>query len=655
MNDIRVLQREVPELLVELSLGDSLEQSLYVREKLSQTNLSKLCDPNSNPKLGETLRLRELTGTNMIPKMTVSQLHKEISQEDVVLDLASKQMSWQLGDSALIAINSGEFQPASLKTLPSDHEGNQSSQSSEISDSLFRSAEGLDDRDGGHIENTGEVVGILDLSEEASQRQGEQSSLHFFSAMSKEKPKRNAGMKKGSLNCESINQEILSSDKNINELKSSIGIKIVSKTKEQAVFDTLKRLHACRSSITSLKEEMRDFRFEWKKHTDDNKNKIVFVIEGLVTRIREEEERNKKLELELEDEKELKIKEIENLSNELEERAKIRDLNFNAELQRIKMEREKDLEDLRKEEAEKCQEKLKELTENLEKEMSTDFDLLTSELAKSKKELSRMKEGNNRLGEKVEVLEKELQAKEIECVNEICKVKAEKEEMEKRNAELKNEIRGLKSSKNQLHSENQKNFNSALNQVKKEKENSVRELHVLMEQLKNEIDEKDQLNEKIKVENARYEDFNAKLMERVELFEKDKETLKELYDESQRDLLKIQNDVEKERSNRHNTLEKMSQEAIDNFEKEKFELIEKFEVEKANQKTEFSLERVKLIEDFKKQRSSFKEEMEKEKFEMKQALAKEKDRLTLSFEDEKQRYIQEMEKQQSLSKTSSIE
>ena len=161
IEDIKLLQKSVPELLAELSLGDSLEQSMYVRERLSQSNLSRLIDPTQNPTLEEALHLRRITGIDGKSKMTVSQLQREISSEDVDLSFNKRPVNWRVGEDD--DISESEFQPASLRTLPEAGDELGSSQSSELSDSLYRSAEGtIDVKD----ERLTEVVGELELSTE---------------------------------------------------------------------------------------------------------------------------------------------------------------------------------------------------------------------------------------------------------------------------------------------------------------------------------------------------------------------------------------------------------------------------------------------------------------------------------------------------------
>ena len=640
-------------------MGDSLEQSFYVKEKLSQTNLSKLCDPKSNPKLVETLRLRELTGNNGMQKMTVSQLHKEISHEDMALDITNNQMNWQLGESTL-TIPCGE--PSSLKTLMSEFEGLQSSQSSEISDSMFRSAEGLDEKENESMECPGEVVGLLELSEEPNLQQQEakvfemlplpqeKSSQIDISEVSKDalnEPSMSKLQKRHELNT------AMSKYEETNE--SPFSVKFSSSITKQIANNAVQTFGNCRTEFVKLKKELTVFCFEWSKTLEEFKQYFTVLIANLYAAMTEESNRIRALESRLEAEIDSYNEIVKKLNNEFEEKEKMVEYEHNKKLNELEIKLKTNFEDRNKKEIEELQLKINVVENKAEKEKLDSVADLNSALELSKIEILKLNEENSILNEKIESLERDWEKKETQHKEEICKIGLEKQDMHNLNKEMKEEILSLRSSKSLLESENQQHFNSALKKVKKEKEKSMRELQMVINDLKNEIETKVKVVEKINAENEHYKEVNLKIMSRIEALEKDKEKLEMLLNDSKKDVLKLQSESENERINHDAKLERFKNEMVDSFEKDKIHLIEKFEAEKAKLKGECTMEKIKLIEDFKKQRTNLKEEAEKEKLEMKENLKREKAALVLSFEVEKQKYTEEFEKQQSLSKTSSIE
>ena len=134
VDDIRLLQSCVPELLSELSLSDPLETSIVVRNCLSQSNLTKIVDPRQNKTLEETLHIREKTLVDN-EKLTMSVLKREMScnmvEEFPFLDNAQ----FKIGSKE--DIQESEFEPSSLRSL-SDEKGLVTSSDS---DALFHSAE----------------------------------------------------------------------------------------------------------------------------------------------------------------------------------------------------------------------------------------------------------------------------------------------------------------------------------------------------------------------------------------------------------------------------------------------------------------------------------------------------------------------------------
>ena len=654
MDDIRALQHEVPELLVELSLNDSMEQSFYMKEKLSQTNLSKLCDPKSNPKLVETLRLRELTGTNGIPKMTVSQLQKEISQEDIAFDLTKNQMNWQLGESTM-SIPAGDFEPSSLKTLPSEFEGLQSSQSSEISDSMFRSAEGLVEQDVQKIDSPSEMVGVLDLSEETSLHEEGRTMLETSSKIhDKTIQCKMLPIAKNVLKDETNSKEILVKDMKESmddeHLDDSTSLKSSLLTK-RILQNALVTVDFCRLDFVKMKEEVISLFFDWNNYVEIFNQNIIDGFEALCSKEIQTSRRNRDLEAMLESEKKSRLEILNEMKIELEKRTKATDEEHSEEMNQLEARLKIEYENKRKEDAEKWQDDVCELRVKYEREKSYELTRLKSELKASCLEIEELNEKTDRLNEKIETLEKELELKE----KQYRKIECEKESAEKLNIKMKEEAQYLRTSKSQLESENQKYFNSALNQVKKEKEKTIKELQVVINDLKIEIETRGKMSEKVLSENGHYKVVNSKIMSRLEVLENDKEKLEVSYNELKKELLQLQCDMDSERASHSSALDRLREEMEKRFEGEKLQLIEIFEAEKSNLKEESSLQMVKLIEDFKKQRSALKEESEREKLEMQEKLKKEKAALVSSFEVEKGKLTEEFEKQQSLSKASSIE
>ena len=676
IDDIRALQNEVPELLVELSLNDSMEQSLYVKEKLSQKNLSKLCDPKSNPKLVETLRLRELTGTNGIPKMTVSQLQKEISQEDIALDLSKNQMNWQLGESA-IAIPGGDFEPSSLKTLPSEFDGLQSSQSSEISDSLFRSAEGLEEVEVQKMDLPNEMVGILDLSEEPDHHGEEGNVVQMSSSIHNMNLQYGVSVKTHDANDQKAYRKKLDDDDDISNDDDDVDdydddddaeqeyaphidhsvdtLKGSSPSTKQISEDTLTSVGYCRLLYMELKEEIVSFCFEWNKSVEICKQNIMDGFTKLFLATVQTSKRNRDLEYTLVNEVKVHFETLKKMNIEFEKKLDAVEGKHFIEIEQLETNLKNDFENYRKEETEKWQESLLEMKEMYEIEKSSTVAELSSELKISHLEIEKLNEKNDILNEEIETLQKELETKEKQHHKEVHDIMNEKENAENLNLKMKEEVQLLGASKNQLEAENQKNFNSALKQVKKEKDTTIKELQMIVNSLKNDAEAKEKLTEKILAENGHYKEINSKIMNRIEALENDKEKLEMSCNEFRSEISKLESNMESERIGHSFYLDRLKDEMENRLEREKLQLIEKFEAEKSNLKEESSIKIVKLIEDFKKQRNALKEESEKEKVELTENLKREKEAFISSLETEKQKFNEEFEKQQSLSKESSIE
>jgi len=656
VDDIRALQNEVPELLVELSWSDSMEQSFYAKEKLSQSNLSRLCDPKSNPKLVETLRLRELTGTNGIPKMTVSQLQKEISQEDIAFDFTKNQMNWHLGESAM-TIGGGDFEPSSLKTLTSELEGLQSSQSSEVSDSMFRSAEGLQDQEI-NVDSPGEMVGVLDLSEEpnlSSQEGGMTPEVSLVTPTGNLREEM-ASFSKSAVDNEDISRtELQGKIEEGQRMSSKHALVIVSSPmKVQIISNSLQIVKHVRLNFMELKKEVGSFFIDFHNFVSQMTGNISDVFELLSSKIVQTSQSNNDLKALLESERKLQLESHNKMSMDHERERKAVEEMFTKEINQLKTRLKLDFEIRRKGETEPWQGSISELSEKYEADKSNLIAELNSKLKISYQEIEKLNESNDLLNLKIAAVQREMEIKEKKYQEDVREIEYEKEHTEKLNIKMKEETESLRSSKKQLELENQKNFNSALNQVKKEKEKTIAELQIIIDDLKSEAGAKKRMTEEILAENGHYKAVNSKIMNRIEALENDKEKLITSCSELRNELSNLQNDLETEKMSHISDLNKL-EEMKGKMEEEKMKLIEKFEMEKSNLKEESSLQVVKLIEDFKKQRTALKEEIEKEKAEMKENLEKEKAALALSFEAEKQKFADEFEKHQSLSKTSSIE
>ena len=657
VDDIRALQHEVPELLVELSWSDSIEQSFYAKEKLSQSNLSRLCDPKSNPKLVETLRLRELTGTNGIPKMTVSQLQKEISQEDIAFDFTKNEMNWQLGESAM-TIGGGVFEPSSLKTLASELEGLQSSQSSEVSDSMFRSAEGLQDQEA-NFDSPGEMVGVLDLSEEPDLSRQEEGMTPEVSLVipTRNLPEEMISFSKRAVDNEDVwKTELQGKIEEDQRVSSNLApVNISSPVRIQTIRNCLQTAKHFRLNFMELNKEICSFSVDFNSFIRQITGNILDVFEILSSKIVQTSQQNNDLKALLESERKSQLESLKKMNMNHEKERNVAEEVFKQEKDQLNTRLKLDFEIRRKEETEHWQGSVSELSEKYEADESNLIAELNSKLKISYQEIEKLNESNDLLNLKIASVQMEMEMKERKYQEDIREIECEKEHTEKLNVEMKEETQYLRSSKNQLELENQKNFNSALNQVKKEKEKTIAELQMIIDDLKSEAGAKRRMTEEILAENGHYKAVNSKIMNRIEALENDKEKLITSCNELRSELSNLRHDLETEKMSHISDLDKLGEEMKSRLEDEKLKLIEKFEIEKSNLKEESSLQIVKLIEDFKKQRTALKEEIEKEKSEMKENLKKEKAALVLSFEAEKQKFADEFEKQQSLSKTSSIE
>ena len=760
VNDIRLLQSKVPELLVELSLGDSLEESLCVRERLSQTNLTKLCDPNSNPKLVETLRLRELTGNHGISKMTVSQLHKEISQEDMPIDIAQKKIDWKLDDIAM-EIPGGDFEPSSLKTLPSELEGLQSSQSSEISDSLFRSAEGLDDGASGYPEET---VGVLELSEvperhvpERQVFEGHVPEKQVLERQTKESLIEEASTKIPKEDWLYRSQEFvdgthhLEDDKNVRDkTKQSVDCPAVDDDDSCAVhMDCVHVLDGAREifmllenikctaptreleiaiakllSVVSFKleqsREKMDASDNWsplEKQCCRNDVKTLGELVGKgksIAELKDEQSQSRGRQEEIrEEEKKVLIahiekeyeKTVEQLKMDLHEaKEQIKTLNRQRDFGNNKLEditkewkkKEKDfretIDSLKKEKIDceedtpKALEKAQTLKSSLGQENSKALELAVN-IVKEEHEKALRAAMYAEKEEHEKALKATLNAAKDDHENALrAALNAAKDEYENAlraalNAAKEEHEKNLQLSIGAAKEEHEKALILALNAAKEEHESLLKVLKEEIEMQKSETIQKDGQLKTLEDENLCYkstnkeivskykdlelrnDELNKQFLERKSNFE---ETVQKCQLERDRESKEWSRILEEERGNFQRQIElemgkcdKMCNvkllELKNEFEKEKTALFENFEKEKTFFKEKSCSETLKLVEDFKRQRNNLKEDFEKEKLELQTELEKEKSSIILSCEVEKQKFAEEFEKQQSLSKTSSIE
>lgn len=141
VEDIKMLQHHVPDLMSELSLSDSLETSIMVRNCLSQSNLTKLIDPKQNKSLEETLQFREQALVEN-DQLTMSVLKREMSSHPVEQFPLLENVNYETESPSDNAddentADESEFEPASLRSLSEDKKLIASSDS----DMLFHSAE----------------------------------------------------------------------------------------------------------------------------------------------------------------------------------------------------------------------------------------------------------------------------------------------------------------------------------------------------------------------------------------------------------------------------------------------------------------------------------------------------------------------------------
>lgn len=718
------MQREVPELLIELSLGDPLEQSFYVRERLSQTNLSKLVDPKSNPTLEETLKLRELTGINAMSKMTVSQLHKEISQEEMPIGMTRKPIDWQLGNTEE-GMTEGDFQPSSLKTLPSELEGLQSSQSSEISDSLFRSAEGLDDKGdfGGDFQV--EVVGVLELSECATPKpEGNAKSelVDSYETIALQKTEALEVSRKRTSTDITVTEEIA---QGIRSLIESPYVTVASPKLRQSAFvlvESIKNLH---TEFYEVRNTVRLFKNDFLEVIGNTSNEIKIKLSSFATEFIAAVERNRLLKEELEKQKTSTFEYVSQMTAEFDNKKDGLEKEYRNHFRKM----EKDLGHQHEEEITLIQRAHEAEINSLRSNLSGNENRLEEKevgLQNALTEIDKLKERYRIRDEEVENMLKEWKIQELGLNETISNLKSEKETQDEYKRETMKELELLKMNKNQLESDSQMNFNIALNKVKKEKDGMIKELQNEIDILKNELKLRDQKLKQTISENLHYKNINAAIMSRIETLEKDKEVIERnceaqvakekencdrmilsMKDEIEKEKLEMSENFKKEKeefemkwqleaqenldrtisSMKENTekeklelLENFSKEKIDleekwksevcdkqkefennlsemgdKFETEKYELLRNFEEVKSNLKADFGAEKFKLIDDCKKQKLSLREDFEREKATLKEGFEKEKCEIILTYDLEKQKLTDELEKQQSLSKTSSIE
>ena len=765
VNDVQILQREVPELLIELSLGDPLEQSFYVRERLSQTNLSKLVDPKSNPTLEETLRLRERTGINAMSKMTVSQLHKEISQEDMPIGMTRKPIDWQLGDTEE-GMTERDFQPSSLKTLSSEMEGLQSSQSSEISDSLFRSAEGLDDKGDFCGDSQGEVVGVLELSECATPQpecNAKSELVDNYETVALQKTEVLEVSRKRTSTDTTVTEDIA---QEIRSLSDSPYVAIVSPKLRQSAFVVVECVKNLRKEFCEISSDVCLFRNDFVKVIDNTSKEITMKLSSFVSKFVAAVNRNRSLAGELEKQKTSTFDYVSQMTAEFENKKDELQKEYRNNLKTM----EQNLGHRHEEEITLIQRAHEAEMNSLKSNICGSQNRLEEKevgLQNALAEVDKLKEKYHMRDKEIENMIKERKMQEHELNETISKLKSEKANQDEFIQEVMKELESLKMNKSQLESDNQTNFNIALNKVKKEKEGMIKELQNEIEILKNELKSKDQKLKQTIGENLHYKDVNDTIMSRIETLEKDKEVIaenceaqiakeKEICDrmilsvksemekvkfeisenfrteklelevkwrsESQANLdkavssiketaekeklellenfkkeklelemkwqLEVQENIDKNISSMKENTEQEKIELLENFRKEKldleekwksetrekqqefehdltemsekleiekYELLKNFEEVKSNLKADFGAEKFKLIEDCKKQKLSLREDFEREKLTLKEEFEKERSEIILSCELEKQKLTDELGKQQSLSKTSSIE
>eukprot|EP00794_Sanderia_malayensis_P007700 gene7700-8537_t len=630
VNDIRLLQQKVPELLIELSLGDSLEQSVYVRERLSQTNLSKLVDPRSNPSLEETLKLRARTGINSMPKMTVSQLQKEISQEDIPLDMTQKDLNWQLGES-VGDITDADFEPSSLKTLHCGMDALHSSQSSDVSDSMFRSAEGLDDElpTKEKADASTEMVGILELPEGALGHNAECLTTEVV----------DGGF-----------ENISKSTARPIPLKRSPRDKTNASTASSSIVDGFAKAVAgnladspfisvasplFRESVANLMQSSRHLRVEFQD--------LVKFVDAQLKNYQEICRYFHKNVAEIFANWDAKNRKLEDVSNENEE--------LKNDIMRLKEEVEKtscakeDIENIKDslkrchiEEINTLQFRHKDELQRVENHLSREIESLRAELM----------EVNESSAETVSKNQLQWESRENGYKETIEDLESSRTILEINMVELKTDLDNMRLLNRQLESENQEKFNLALKKVKLEKDKQLKELQNSMDVMKDQLVLKDENLEQLRAEVKHYETINASILTRLETLENDNEVKEEKMKD---ELNKIRNGFEIEKNR-----------LMEEFQEERDEFSEKLESEKIERKSElhslmkkFDAEKSELQNDYEKEKAIIIDRFAEEKKEMLENFTKEKSALLLSCELEKQKFSEDFEKQQSLSQTSSIE
>ncbi|XP_065069934.1 RB1-inducible coiled-coil protein 1-like isoform X2 [Rhopilema esculentum] len=704
VNDIRLLQSKVPELLVELSLGDSLEESLCVRERLSQTNLTKLCDPNSNPKLVETLRLRELTGNHGISKMTVSQLHKEISQEDMPIDIAQKQIDWKLDDIGM-EIPVGDFEPSSLKTLPSELEGLQSSQSSEISDSLFRSAEGLDD---GASEYPEETVGVLELSEVTERHVPERQVLE---RQTKEYLIEEASTKIPKEDWLYRSQEFVDGthdredDKNVRDkTEQSVDCPVMDDDRSAVHMDCIHVLDGAREifmllenikstaptreleiaiakllSIVSYKLEQSrekmetsDYLFPHEKQCCRNDVKILGELVGKgksIAELKDEHSQSRRRQEEIrEEEKKVLIahiekeyeKTIEQLKMDLDEaKEQSKTLNHQRDLEMNK------IEDMTKE-WKKKEEDFRETIESLIKD-KIDFEEDTT------KALEKAQTLNLSLGhENAKALELAVNiAKEEHEKTLTAAMNAEKEEHEKAlnvalNAAKDKHENALRAALNAAKEEHEKNLqlsigtakeehekalNLALNAAKEEHESLLKVLKEEIEMQKSEMIQKDEQLKTLEDENLWYKSANKEISSKYKDLELRNDELNKQFLERKSYFEETVRKCQLERDRENKEWSRILEEERGNFERQIEIEMEKCDkmcnVKLIDLKNEFEKEKSALFENFEKEKTFLKEKSCSETLKLVEDFKRQRNTLKEDAEKEKLELKAELEKEKS--------